>query len=215
MVVRPLLVVAALTLAATSAFAQAPVAAPPAPAPAAAAPAPAAPVSATPSAGFTQVAPQGTIIQTLRAAGQFNTLLKVFDMAGLSGPALLGRTQPITIFAPTDAAFAAMPAGELTRLMQPDNTAQMQTRFAYLIFNGPLEFSKLDGKSGPIAGAGGAIYVDASAKPGKVNGATLLQADVKATNGHIYVIDKVIGPGYVPPAPPAEPEAAPAAPAAK
>lgn len=208
MVLRSLFAAAALTLVAGSAAAQT---AAPAPAPAAAAPAPTTTTAPAAAGGFTQVAPKGTIIQTLRAAGQFNTLLKVLDMAGLSGPALLGRTQPITLFAPTDAAFAAMPAGELNQLMQPANSARLQTRFAYLIFNGPLEFSKLDGKSGPISGAGGQIYVDASAKPGKVNDATLLQADVKATNGNIYIIDKVIGPGYTPPAPAAEPDAAPAA----
>src|SRR5690606_20196869 len=127
-------------------------------------------------AGYTQVITRGGIIPTLRGSGQFTTLLKVLDVAGLAGPGLLGRPQPITIFAPTDAAFAALPPGELTALMQPDKTKDLQARFVYLIFNGPLDFASLDGKAGPITGAGGQIYVDGSAKPAKVNDANLLQA---------------------------------------
>ena len=200
MVIRTLGAAAALVLAATAASAQSPAPVPSAPEMPASAPV----ASAGQGAQFVKIAPKGTILQTLRTSGQFTTLLKILDMGGLSGPALLGRTSPITIFAPTNAAFAAMPPAELDRLMQPDNTAQLQSRFVYLIFNGPLDYAALEGKAGPIAGAGGSIYIDASGDPAKVNDAKMLQADVKATNGTIYVIDKVIGPGFTPPAAPAE-----------
>lgn len=197
MVLKSLFAAAAvLALTATSAAAQsAPVA-------------PAAPVAAAPApGGYTQIIPRGGILPTLRGAGQFTTLLKILDMSGLAP--LLSRAEPIAIFAPTDAAFAALPPGQLTAIMQPGATKQLQQRFVYLIFNGGLEFSALDGKAGPVPGAGGDIYVDAGTKPAKVNDATLLQA-VKATNGNIYVIDKVIAPGYTPPAAPAVPAETPA-----
>jgi uncharacterized surface protein with fasciclin (FAS1) repeats len=196
---------AILSLAATPVLAQAP-----SPAPAAAPPAAAA---AAPS-NYTQVMPKGDIVQTLQGSGQFTTLLKIMDMTNLTGT--LRRPQPITIFAPTDSAFAALPAGALSSLMQPANAAQLQARLAYHLFNGPLDYAQLQGKSGPIdSAAGGKIYVDGASTPNKVNDATLLQPNVKATNGFIYVVDKVLAPGFTPPSAPAEEPAAPAAPAAQ
>ena len=204
MVLRSLMGAAiGLALAATSAAAQ-PSGGVSAPAPAAAA-APA----ATP---YTPIVARGTLLQTLQQAGQFRTLLKVLDMAGLSGPALLARPQAITIFAPTDAAFAAMPAGELTQLMQAANVGQLQQRFAYHIYNGPLEWSKLKDHAGPVTTAvQKPLYIDGASTPPKANDATILQAELIVSNGSIYVIDKVLSPGFVPPAAAAPEASAPAA----
>jgi uncharacterized surface protein with fasciclin (FAS1) repeats len=120
------------------------------------------------------------------------------DIAGLGGQ--LSRPQPISVFVPTDAAFAALPAGELAGLMAPGASTQLQQRMVYLIFNDALDYdAKLKGTAGNIPGAGGAIYVDGASTPNTVNGATLLQ-HIKTTNGDIYIVDKVIAPGYTPPA---------------
>ena len=198
---------AALAFAATTALAQT------------APPAADAPAAAAPAAAYAPIAAHGTLLQTLQQAGQFRTLLKILDMAGLSGPALLGRASPITLFAPTDAAFAAMPPAELTQLMQPANTAQLQQRLAYHIYNGPLEWSKLKDHVGPVTSATQQpIYIDGAATPPKANDATILQPELLVNNGSIYVVDKVLSPSFTPPPPPPEPapEAAPApAPAAK
>jgi uncharacterized surface protein with fasciclin (FAS1) repeats len=95
-------------------------------------------------------------------------------------------------------------------LMAPGASTQLQQRMVYLIFNDALDYdSKLKGTAGNIPGAGGAIYVDGAATPNTVNGATLLQ-HVKAANGDVYVVDKVIAPGYAPTAAPDAPAAAPA-----
>jgi uncharacterized surface protein with fasciclin (FAS1) repeats len=216
MVLRPVLGLAAALALTTSASAQM------APAtPTAASPAMAAPAAASAAAAYTPIAPAGTILQTLQTAGNFRTLLRILDMAGLSGPALLGRASPITIFAPTDDAFRAMPAAELTALMQPGNTAALQQRFAYHIYNGPLSWATLKDHAGPLASATGkSLYYDGSVTPPTVNNATILQTEVKVSNGGIYVIDKVLSPDYVPPAAPAvaaepAPAAAAAAPAKK
>ena len=151
------------------------------------------------------VVAKGDVLQTLQASGQFTSLLKALDMTGLSG--LLKRPQPITIFAPTDAAFAANPA--LSGMMQPGNP-QLQSRVMYHIFNGPLPYTELDGKAGPVPGAGGAIYFDGASTPNKVNDATLLQPELKVSNGSIYIIDKVISPSFKPAPAPAPEAAAPA-----
>lgn len=150
------------------------------------------------SAPAATVVAKGDVLQTLQAAGQFTTLLRALDMAGLSG--LLKRPQPITLFAPTDAAFAADPS--LSAILQPGNP-QLQSRLVYHIFNGALAYADVQGKAGAVPGAGGSIYVDGASTPNKVNDATLVQPPVAVTNGVVYVIDKVIAPGYTPPAAPA------------
>lgn len=150
------------------------------------------------------VVAKGDVIQTLQAAGNFSTLLKTLDMTNLTG--LLKRPEAISLFAPTDAAFAALPAGELSRLMQPANAAELQRLLVGHIFNGPLDPAALDGKNGPVDNAGGGkIYVDGSVNPHTVDGGTLLQPGLKVSNGTVFVIDKVLTPGYTPP--PAEPAA--------
>src|SRR3954468_6884940 len=97
--------------------------------------APEAPAAAPAASSYKAVAAKGDVIQTLQAAGQFTTLLRLLDMSNLAG--LLKRPQPITLFAPTDAAFAADTA--LQGLMQPGNP-QLQSRVLYLIFNGALDY---------------------------------------------------------------------------
>jgi uncharacterized surface protein with fasciclin (FAS1) repeats len=99
------------------------------------------------------------------------------------------------VFAPTDAAFAALPAGELDRLMKPDNATQLQQLLIYHIVNAPVTEAKVKGAKGPVKTvAGSDLLLDGSADPYKANSAQVLQANVQATNGLVYVVDHVLSP---------------------
>jgi len=195
-----LLVSAAATAAllSSAAFAQDAETAAPAPAAAAApavavAPA-AAPAPAAPAApAFTPVAPAGDIVATLKASGEFTTFLKALDATNLTG--VVQKNPNLTVFAPTDAAFAALPAGELDRLMKPENATELQQLLIYHIVNAPVTDAKVKGAKGPVKTvAGSDLLLDGSAEPIKANSAQVLQASVQATNGLVYVVDHVLSP---------------------
>lgn len=166
---------------------------------------PAAPApSATPAQPATPAAPAasamampaaaGDLVQTAQAAGKFSILLKAADATNLT-PVLKGAG-PLTIFAPTDEAFAALPAGELDRLMLPANRPELQKLLLAHIVNTSVPASTVAGKKGEVQnGAGAKLMVDGSGPSVMVNNATVIQADIKARNGIIHVVDKVIMPG--------------------
>ena len=185
---------AALSTAALSSSAWAQTAAPDAAAPAA------------PAAAGAQVAPSGDIVATLTASGQFTTLLKALDAVNLT-PVLKGAG-PLTIFAPTDAAFAALPPGKLDALMA--DKQGLQQLLVYHIVNAKVDSSKIVGVKGPIPSAAGKpIYVDGSASPPKADGADITQTNVVVSNGFIYPVTEVLSPTFTPPPSPSA-EAAPA-----
>lgn len=175
------------------------------PAPAAeATPAPA----AAPAAEYKPVAVQGDLVDTLKLSGQFKTFVGGIDATNLAG--LLKTNKNLTVFAPTDSAFAAMPAAELAKL-KSDKTA-MQKFVLMHIVNAPIDTSKIKGAKGPVpSGAGDQILLDGSAEDGtlKVDGATIVQADLQTGSGLLHVVDHVLVDGT-----PAAAEAAPAADAA-
>lgn len=162
--------------------------------------APAAP-SATASAG-PQVKAAGDIVTTAQAAGQFKTFLKAAEATNLTG--VLKTNRNLTVFAPTDAAFAALPAGELDRLMLPENRQQLQQLLTYHIVNAPVDSTKIRGKKGPVPTvAGSDIVLDGSGDTLMANNATIVQADVQATNGTLHIVDKVLSPTTAASTPPA------------
>ena len=179
-------------------------------------PAPPPAMSAPAASGFTPLtpAPGAGIVDVLTASGQFTTLLKAVDATGLTP--VLKSAGPLTVFAPTDAAFAALPAGALDNLMKPDNLPQLQALLTYHVINARIPAIKGHGQTSiQSVAAGKKVTVDGSGETVKVNDATAVQSDIKASNGAIYVIDKVLSPDFVPPPPPAvEPEAPPPAAAA-
>ena len=137
-------------------------------------------------------AQQQDIVDTAVAAGSFNTLAKALQAAGLVDT-LKGKG-PFTVFAPTDAAFAKLPAGTLADLLKPENKQKLTEILTYHVVSGKVaaaDVTKLttaktvNGKSVRISAAGGAVMVD---------GATVVKADVMASNGVIHVIDSVILP---------------------
>lgn len=181
-------------------------------APAAPAMAPAAPAPmAMPTA---KLAPNGDTTATLRQSPDFTTFVKALDTVNLAG---MLQTRPgMTVFAPTNAAFAALPPGQLDALMA-DKTA-LQKLLLHHIINAKVDTTKIKGTRGPWpSGAGDKIVLDGSTDGViKADNATITQPDVTTPNGTIQVVDNVLIAGSVPlvlaePAPP--PEAAPPPPA--
>ena len=158
--------------------------------------APAAPTAG--AAGYRPIAPAGDILATLQASGEFNTFVKAATVTNL---AQLLKAQPnITVLAPTDAAFAAMPADQLQALMQPANVGQLQALVTYHLINARLDSAKIKGHAAtPVATvANSKVTLDGSGATLKANDANIIQADVSASNGVIQVIDKVLSPSWTP-----------------
>ena len=156
-------------------------------------PAPAPAADAAPAPAFVPVAANGDIVATLKASGEFKTFLKALDATNLTS--VVKSNPNLTVFAPTDAAFAALPAGELDRLLKPANATELQALLIYHIVNAPVDEAKIKGAKGPVKTvAGSDLLIDGSAAPYKANSAQVLQANVQATNGIVYVVDHVLSP---------------------
>jgi uncharacterized surface protein with fasciclin (FAS1) repeats len=129
------------------------------------------------------------IVDTAVAAGQFNTLAKALTAAGLVDT-LKGKG-PFTVFAPTDEAFAKLPAGALDNLLK-DKAALTQVLTYHVV---PAKVPAKDVKTGDAKTVqGSTIALKAEGGKVMVNDATVVKADVMASNGVIHVIDKVIMP---------------------
>ena len=160
-----------------------------------------------PAAAAQPVAVQGDLVDTLKLSGQFTTFVGGIDATNLAG--LLKTNKNLTVFAPTDAAFATMPAADLAKLKS--DKAAMQKFVLHHVVNAPIDSTKIKGAKGPIpSGAGDTILLDGSDEAGalKVDGATIVQADLRTGSGLLHVVDHVLvaGQGAVEP-----PAAAPAA----
>jgi uncharacterized surface protein with fasciclin (FAS1) repeats len=144
-----------------------------------------------------KVVAQGDLIETAKASGQFTTLLKALDAANLTS--VLKTSPNLTVFAPTDAAFAALPPGQLDSLLQPQNAATLQKLLTYHLINSRVDSSKIKGSKGEVKTVeGSAVMLDGSGATAMIDAASIVQADVMASNGVIHVIDKVLIPGDVP-----------------
>jgi uncharacterized surface protein with fasciclin (FAS1) repeats len=134
----------------------------------------------------------GDIIQTAEALGQFATFLKAAEAANLTD--MLKTSENLTVFAPNDAAFAALPAGDLEKLMLPENKAELQKLLAAHVVNArvkSVDFKGVARKAPTLAGT--TVELSGGDKL-MVNDAAIVQADVPASNGVIQVIDKVLLP---------------------
>jgi uncharacterized surface protein with fasciclin (FAS1) repeats len=136
---------------------------------------------------------QADIVDTAVGAGQFKTLAAALEAAGLID-ALKGAG-PFTVFAPTDEAFAKLPAGTLESLLKPENKEKLKSILLYHVTSGNVpasEVLKLDGRSVKTL-QGSSIKVQT--KNGvRVGNARVVQTDVMASNGVIHVIDTVLIP---------------------
>jgi uncharacterized surface protein with fasciclin (FAS1) repeats len=133
----------------------------------------------------------GDIVDVAAGAGTFNTLVAAVKAADLVG-ALKGDG-PLTVFAPTDDAFAALPAGTVENLLKPENKAKLQAVLLYHVVSGKVMSTDLSGTANVETLQGATIEVIA-ADGVTVNGANVVAADVAASNGVIHVIDAVLLP---------------------
>jgi uncharacterized surface protein with fasciclin (FAS1) repeats len=131
------------------------------------------------------------IVDTAVGAGNFTTLVAAVEAAGLVET--LKGEGPFTVFAPTDAAFAALPAGTLEDLLKPENKDKLIAILTYHVVPGKVMSTDLSEglKAATVQGGEVTITLDGGAK---VNGAVISTADIAASNGVIHVIDSVILP---------------------
>ena len=130
------------------------------------------------------------IVDTAVAAGSFNTLVQAVQIAGLVDT--LKGEGPFTVFAPTDEAFAAVPADALKALLA--NPEALKQVLLYHVVPGAVKSTDLtDGMTAPTA-QGENVTFGVSSAGVKVNDANVVAADVMASNGVIHVIDSVILP---------------------
>ena len=131
------------------------------------------------------------IVDTAIAAGNFTTLAAALTAAGLVDT--LKGPGPFTVFAPTDAAFAALPAGTVEDLLKPENKDKLIAILTYHVIAGKVMSTDLSEglKAKTVNGAEVTITLDGGAK---VNGVVISTADIAASNGVIHVIDSVILP---------------------
>ncbi len=122
---------------------------------------------------------------------QFKTLTKALTAAGLV-PTLQGKG-PFTVFAPTDAAFAALPKGTVEDLLKPANKAKLTKILTYHVVSGAVLSTSLKSGDVPTVEKTPLKVVVAGGKV-TVGGANVVKADIKASNGVIHVIDKVLIP---------------------
>ncbi|MBL8595003.1 MAG: fasciclin domain-containing protein [Devosia sp.] len=137
------------------------------------------------------------IVDTAKSVGTFNTLLAAAEAAGLADT--LATTKNITVFAPTDDAFAALPAGTVENLLKPENKDQLVAILSMHVLPRVLESNQLLNKPFHVRTLNTAETLTISATRGGVtvagsNSANVVKADVEADNGVIHVIDAVLLP---------------------
>ena len=132
------------------------------------------------------------IVDTAVAAGSFKTLAKALQAADLV-ETLKGKG-PYTVFAPTDEAFAKLPAATLQDLLKPENKSKLQRILTYHVVAGRVSSSDVAKMRSAKAVSGDTIDISANGGTVTVDDATVVKADIAASNGVIHVIDSVILP---------------------
>jgi uncharacterized surface protein with fasciclin (FAS1) repeats len=144
------------------------------------------------AAGAPSQAAEADIVDTAVAAGQFTTLAAALEAAGLvetlKGPG------PFTVFAPTDAAFAKLPAGTVETLLEPANKDDLIAVLTYHVVPAALPAADVVKYDAAETVNGATLDIDAGGGSVRVNDATVTSADVMASNGVIHVIDTVLIP---------------------
>jgi len=137
-------------------------------------------------------APKSDIVDTAVAAGSFKTLAQALQAADLVDT-LKGKG-PFTVFAPTDEAFAKLPAGTLDTLLKPENKEKLRSILLYHVVSGDVTAAKVvqltsaksvNGQELKIMAEGGKVMVD---------NANVVKTDIACSNGVIHVVDAVLLP---------------------
>lgn len=144
------------------------------------------------AAACTPMSSEPDIVDIAASNGNFNTLVAAVTAAGLVDT--LKGEGPFTVFAPTDAAFAALPAGTVDSLLLPENKDQLVAILTYHVVPGAVTSDQLAGQRLSVATVNGAdVHIDGR-NGVKVEDSNVTTADIIASNGVIHVIDAVLLP---------------------
>ena len=133
---------------------------------------------------------------TAQKAGTFNTLLAAAKAAGLVE--VLSGDKPLTVFAPTDEAFAKLPEGTVESLLKPENKAKLAAILAFHVVPGRVFASDVLSKKEFKTVQGGMLTAAMKNGAATINGSTIVATDIDASNGVIHVIDRVMLPPAAP-----------------
>jgi len=136
------------------------------------------------------------IVQIAAGNTGFSTLVAAVKAAGLAET--LSGAGPFTVFAPMNAAFAALPAGTLDSLLKPENKGMLASILTYHVVSGsvyakdvmPGDVMTVNGAKFTVSVDNGSVFI----RDGKGNKAKVVKTDLEATNGVIHVIDAVLLP---------------------
>lgn len=143
-------------------------------------------------AGRSVMAQDKDIVSLAVGNENLSTLVAAVKAAGLVET--LQGDGPFTVFAPTNDAFAALPEGTVENLLKPENKDQLIAVLTYHVVSGKVYSTDLSDGQKAATVQGSDIKVSLSDKGAKINDAGVIAADVKASNGVVHVIDKVILP---------------------
>ena len=136
------------------------------------------------------------LAELVAGTNSFRMLSQALQAAGLTET--LAKKGPYTVFAPTDNAFAALPKGTLENLLKPEHKEQLAQVLSYHVVPGQVTSSQLTpGQVKTVEGSPITLRVDNVSRQVTVNEAKVIQADIPASNGVIYAIDKVNLPPQV------------------
>ena len=132
------------------------------------------------------------IVDTAVAAGSFKTLAAALQAAGLVDT--LKSKGPFTVFAPTDDAFAKLPAGTVDDLLKPENKEKLKAILLYHVVSGKVTSKQVVNMNSAKTVNGETVKIEVKDSRVMINNATVVKADVEASNGVIHVIDTVLLP---------------------
>ena len=132
------------------------------------------------------------IVDTAVSAGSFKTLVAAVQAAGLADT--LKGDGPFTVFAPTDEAFAKLPAGTVENLLKPENKAKLAAILTYHVVSGNVTADKVVKMTSANTVNGKPLKIKVNNGSVMVNNANVIKTDIATSNGVIHVIDTVVLP---------------------
>ena len=133
-----------------------------------------------------------TLLEATASRGGFSTFGKMVEAAGLSET--LAGAGPFTVFAPTDAAFAALPTGQLDSLLKPENRKELVSVVNYHVMTGRKTAAEMGRWDSARTVQGQSASLKMVGKQVSIDGAQVISADIDAKNGFVHGIDKVMLP---------------------
>jgi len=132
------------------------------------------------------------IAEVAMSTGMHNTLVAALKSAGLAN--MLMESGNYTVFAPTDAAFAKLPAGTVEMLMRPENREKLRAVLQYHVVPGRVSASQVMTMSSARSASGENLYIKSMGDHVMIGNARVVKTDVMASNGIVHVIDTVLMP---------------------